>query len=78
MFQNLFPEVPVVTETMVLLAIKQGNWRHAREAAREIATKNGDDLMAALAVAAKRGEAGDDRAQLLLKLWANNRWRSKT
>ena len=78
MFQNLFPGGPVVTETMVLLAIRQGNWRHVREAAREIAVKNGDDLMAALAVAAKRGETGDDRAQLLLKLWANNRWRSKT
>lgn len=67
----------MVTETMVLLAIKQGNWRHAREAARDIASKNGDDLMMALSDAAKRGEAGDCRAQVLLRLWANIRWRSK-
>lgn len=77
MSQNLFPGVPVVTETMVLLAIKQGNWRHVREVAREIATQSGDDLMSAISVAAKKVEAGDERARALITLWSNIRWRSK-
>ncbi len=62
---------------MVLLAIKQGNWRHVREAAREIATQSGDDLMSAISVAAKRVESGDERARALITLWSNIRWRSK-
>lgn len=66
------------TETMVLLALKQGNWRHAAETADKIAREDGDPLLRAVARAARRVESGDERSRSLLRFWCALRWEEKS
>ncbi len=66
------------TETMVLLALRQGNWRHAAETADKIAKDGGDPLLSAVARAARRIESGDERARSLLRFWCALRWEEKS
>jgi len=68
----------VVTETMMLLAIRQKNWPQAVTIAKELSHRSRDDLFsAALSSALTRCQNDDPRARTLLSLWAELRWREK-
>jgi len=67
----------MVTGTMLLLAIRQGNWQAADTMARELARRGDDGLLAAVAAGAKRCQGDDPRARALLSLWSELCWRSE-
>lgn len=68
----------MVTETMMLLAIRQKNWQQALVIARELANRAADDaLLRAIPSVIGKCQAEDPRARILLSLWAELRWREK-
>ena len=63
----------MITETMVLIALKQKNWMQAESMSREIASEKGSDEMKVINGASKAAQSRPDAAYLL-SLWAQIRW----
>lgn len=66
----------MVTETMLLLALKQKNWAVASQTGRELFEKNGDSAMNFISKAADMAASGNRRALILLNLWARVKWQA--
>jgi len=66
----------MVTETMMLLAVRQSNWQQVTVMARELAREKNDPFFDAVARAAEQCLT-NGRAQVLLSLWAELCWRLK-
>lgn len=64
----------MITETMVLIALKQKNWLQAETMSKEIAQFNPSSSMGIIFPVAKIAP-GNQRAAYLLSLWAEIRWR---
>lgn len=63
----------MITETMVLIALKQKNWAQAESMSREIAVENGSETMKVVSSVSKVAQNRPDAAYLL-SLWAQIRW----
>jgi len=64
----------MVTETMLVIALKQRRWRQAEQIAMKLKTGDICPLYEKLENASKRAAKDDYRAAVLLKLWASVRW----
>lgn len=64
----------MVTETMVLIALKQRNWMQAETMSLQIAEQNSSESMKIINSASKIAEKRADAAYLL-SLWAEIRWK---
>jgi len=65
-----------VTETMLLIALRQKNWNHAKEIAAEIINISPDSLFSSLIKLCAKASKDDKKAQYLLTLWAGSRWQT--
>jgi hypothetical protein len=63
----------MITETMLLVAIRQKNWMQAEEMASEIALKTDSEHMETLKTVLGKAPDRPD-AQYLLSLWAGIKW----
>jgi len=66
-------EEQMITETMVLVALRQRNWLQAGSMAREIASERSLDEMKAISRVSDMAQSRPDAAYLL-SLWAGIRW----
>ncbi len=64
----------MVTETMLLIAIRQKNWDHSSKIAKELAESAGNSFYSTIAVLSKKA-ASDKKSEFLLKLWAEIKWK---
>ncbi|MGI6393208.1 MAG: hypothetical protein ACOX2F_00490 [bacterium] len=63
----------MVTETMVLIAVRQKNWLQVESLSAQMVEKEGFRVMEALNSAAKAAGT-NEKAAYLLSLWAGIRW----
>ncbi len=63
----------MITETMMLLALKQKNWLHASDMASKLYESRGIPLIKDISYVAGIAET-DPRADWLLTLWSELRW----
>ena len=65
------------TETMLLLALRQKNWKVAIEIASQLESKEKSLLFSSVKTAAKKAEKQNEKAIFLLTLWAEVSWKTK-
>lgn len=63
----------MVTETMVLIALRQKNWSSAQNLLEEVCQSNPESTMKTVSYALKAAP-GDPFAAHLLSLWTEIRW----
>lgn len=63
----------MITETMVLIALKQKNWIQAESMSGQIVSGNSSEIMKVINSASKIATERPDAAYLL-SLWAQIRW----
>lgn len=64
----------MITNTMLLIAIRQHNWIEAESMAAELENSGYGDMMKAVRNAASDAVKDSDRAKILLRLWAELKW----
>ncbi len=65
------------TETMLLLALRQKNWKVAAEILEELDKKERNCFFSALKSAVSQAEQEDKTALFLLNLWTEVSWKIK-
>lgn len=63
----------MITETMVLVALRQKNWTQAESMSGQVAAENSSETMKVICGASKMAQSRPDAAYLL-SLWAQIRW----